>query len=113
VAVFAARLLLEDRFRPAFSEAAPLLEPALVLEEFDVELAATAPSDAVVLFAAVPTPPELLPPPEEVLVSVELPYVFAVPLAPAAARFAVEPEVDVLLCEFDMFAEVARVPAAV
>lgn len=111
--MFAARVLLEDRFRLAFSEAAPLPEPALVLEEFDVELAADAPSDAVVLFAAVPTPPELLPPPEELLLDVELPYVFAVPLAPAKAEFAVEPEVDVLLCEFELFAEAARVAAAV
>ena len=62
VAVFAARVLLEARFRLAFSEAALLVEPALLLEEFVVPLAATAPPDAVGLFAALPTPPELLPP---------------------------------------------------
>ena len=87
VAVFAARLLLEDRFRLAFSEAALELVPVLGLEELEVDWAATAPSEAVVLFAAVPTPLELLPPPEEMLLSVELPNVLAVPLSPAAAKF--------------------------
>jgi len=113
VAVFAARVLLEARFRLAFSEAAPLLEPALLLEEFVVPLAATAPPDAVVLFAADPTPPELLPPPEEVLLEVELPKVFAEPFLPAAAKFSVVPEVAVLLCEVEWLAATPRVAAAV
>jgi hypothetical protein len=113
VEVLAARVLLEDRFRLAFREAALLFAPALLLEELEVPFAAIAPPEAVVLLAAVPVPPELLPPPAEVLLEVELPNVFALPFLPAAAKFSVEPEVAVLLCEAALFSEAPRVAAAV
>jgi hypothetical protein len=113
VAVFAARLLVEERFKVAFNAAAELLVPAFVLEAFWVALAATAPPAAVVLFAAVLVDPELLPPPEDVLLEVELPNVFAVPFLPAAAKFRVEVEADVLLCVLALLAVAPNVAAAV
>jgi hypothetical protein len=90
VAVFAARLWLEEAVRLAFNVAALLLEPVSVDEAFFVSLADNAPMDAVALLFARPVVFEVLPPLEELLLLVELPTELAVPFAPAAARLAVE-----------------------
>jgi hypothetical protein len=61
-----------------------------------------------VLLAAVPTVPEVLPPLEEVLFDAELPVVPAFPPESAAAVFAVEPKLAVLLPVFALFAAAAN-----
>jgi hypothetical protein len=112
VPVFAARFLFEDRFALAFNALAPLEELVPVLEAFCVELPEIAPPAAVVLLFAVPTVPAVLPPLAAWLLEVELPLVPAVPFLPAAAKFAVEPEADVLFFALAEFDEAANVPEA-
>ncbi len=112
VAVFAARFLLEERLALAVNEAAALPVFVLVPAVLFVELAATAGPFAVVVLAAVPTVPEVLPPLEEVLLDVELPADEPVPPLAAAAKFAVEPVADVELLAVDLFAAASNDPVA-
>ena len=60
-------------------------------------LPAIAPSDALVVFDELPLPAELAGVLEELLLKDELPVLVAVPFAPAAAKFRVPFEADVLL----------------
>lgn len=112
VAVFAARLLFEDRFKLAFKVPELFDADVLLPEAFLVLLDAAAPSCAVVLLAAVPTLDEVLPPLDALLLNVELPTVPAVPFLPARALFDVEPKLAVALSDFALEAVVPRVPAA-
>lgn len=109
MAVLAARLLLEVAFKPAFSVAALLPEVVLVSEAFEVVLAASAPSDAVVLLAALPTLEEVLPPLAEPLLNAELPTEPAVPFLPATARLPVDPDDEVELLPFELLSVAASV----
>jgi hypothetical protein len=113
VAVFAARLLLEERFALADNAAAALpvfvLVPAVLL----VALPATAGPFAVVVLFVEPTVPEVLPPLEEVLLDVVLPADEPVPPFAAAAKFPVESVAEVLLLAVDLFAVMPSVPEAV
>jgi len=97
VAVFADRFWFEDRFALAFNAAAPLEELVPVCDAFLVALPATAPSDALVVFDELPLPAELAGVLEELLLKEEVPVLVAVPFAPAAAKFRVPFEADVLL----------------
>jgi hypothetical protein len=113
VDVFAARLLLEERFKLAFNVAALELELVLEAEAFLVALADSAPSDAVALLFARPVVFEVAPLLVELLLLVELPTDPAVPFAPAAARLPVELKAAVLLLAWLLFAVAPNVPAAV
>jgi hypothetical protein len=113
VSVFAARLLLEERFALADSEAAALPVFVLVLAVLLVALPATAGPFAVVVLLVVPTVPEVLPPLEEVLFDVVLPADEPVPPFFAAAKLPVKSVADVLLLAVDLFAVTPSVPEAV
>lgn len=88
-AAFAVRLLSEEAVKLASNVAALLLLLVSETEAFLVALADNAPPDAVALLLAVPVVFDVLPPPEDVLLLVELPTDPAVPSELAAARFAV------------------------
>lgn len=113
VAVFAAKFWFEERFRLAFNVAA--LEPELVseAEPLWVPLADNAPSEAVLLLVWPPVVFEVLPPPDAVLLLVELPDDPAVPFAPAAARLPVELKLPVALFAWLLLAVAPNVAAAV
>jgi hypothetical protein len=77
-----------------------------------VALPAIAPSVALVVFDELPLPAELAGVLEELLLKDELPVLFAVPFAPAAAKFRVPFEADVLLFALVWLAEAPNVAAA-
>jgi hypothetical protein len=112
LAALASKLLFEAASALPDNDAELVLDLVDVPEWLPVALPAIAPSDAVALSAAVPTVPESLPPLEEVLFDDEFPFESAVPLEPAAARFAVKPPADVLLLSFALSAEAVIVPEA-
>jgi hypothetical protein len=112
VAVFADRFLLEERLALAFSDAAPLEELVPVCDAFLVALPATAPSDALVVLDELPLPAEVAGVLEELLLKDEVPVLVAVPFAPAAAKFRVPFEADVLLFALVWFADAPNVAAA-
>ena len=97
VAVFAARFWLEVAFRLACSVAPLVEEFASVNEAFRVPLADNAPWEAVALLFALPEVDEVLPPPDALLLFVELPTEPAVPSVPAAARLPVALKLPVAL----------------
>lgn len=109
---FAARLLFEARFKLPVNEAAALEAVVFVAAALLVPLVADPPLAAWVLLAALPTVSDVLPPLDEVLFDAELPFVPALPPVAAAAVFAVEPELDVPLLEFALFAAASNVAAA-
>jgi hypothetical protein len=109
---FAARLLVEARFKLPDNVAAALEPVVFVAAALLVPLVADPPLAAWVLLAALPTVPEVLPPLEEVLFDAELPVVPALPPVAANAVFAVEPKLDVPLLEFVLFAAASNVAAA-
>jgi hypothetical protein len=118
-AALADKLLLEERFKLAFKDAAPLPEFVVVSEALWVELLADPPLAAVVVLPAVPTFEEVAPPLVPLLLDVELPV--EEPLEGSkvllsgllVAAFAVEPEADVSLLAWALVAEAPNVAAAV
>jgi hypothetical protein len=113
VAVLAARLLAEEAFRLAFNVSALVPVVVFVPEEFAVLLVDEPPLDALWLLAAVPTLDDVLPPLAELLLNDELPIDPALPLEPALTVFAVEPEDDVELVPFELFADAPSVAPSV
>ena len=115
-AALADKLLLEERLTVAFRAAAPLPELVDVSEALWVELLADPPLAAEVVLPAVPTLEEVAPLLVPLSLGVELPVDEALegrrPLGVVAA-FAVEPEADVSLLAWALFAEAPNVAAAV
>jgi hypothetical protein len=115
-AALADKLLLEERFKLAFKDAAPLPEFVVVSEALWVELLADPPLAAEVVLPAVPTFEEVAPPLVPLSLDVELPVDEALegsrPLGVVAA-FAVDPEADVSLLAWALLAEAPNVAAAV
>jgi len=113
VAVFADRLLLEERSRLADNDL--LLVELLVLEcaVFLVAFAANAPPETVVSLFALPVVVDVAPPLDALVLDDEAPLFFALPSGPAAAKFRLAPEPDVLLLECDLSADASSDAEAV
>jgi hypothetical protein len=118
-AALADKLLLEERFKLAFKDAAPLPEFVAVSEALWVELEDDPPLAAEVVLPAVPTLEDVLPPLVPLLLDVELPVEEALEGSKVllsgvvVAAFAVDPEADVSLLAWALLAEAPNVAAAV
>jgi hypothetical protein len=113
VAVFAVRLLLEERSRLAVNDLLLDESLAFVFAAFLVAFAATAGPVTLVSLLAVPAAVVVAVPLVAVLLFDEAPLLVALPSVSAAAKFRLEPKPDVLLLECVLAAVASREAEAV